>query len=137
MVPFIDQPFVVYGTLRAGARNQDLWDRLAVPTQGILPGYRLVVPPLSTFPVILPGDPTDEVVVDILHARSARTWLQMIAKFDRLEGHPYFYERRETKVLQVADQEWLNGWVYEPVDPYLLSGTVVPSGDWLNQDAVV
>jgi gamma-glutamylcyclotransferase (GGCT)/AIG2-like uncharacterized protein YtfP len=48
--------------------------------------------------------------------------------FDRLEGHPHLYCRKEVPVL-MDDGSEIKAWVYEAVS-VTKQNTLVPSGDW-------
>lgn len=95
----------VYGTLKTGYGN----NRLMVADNAILldkdcftaPGYRLFS--FGSFPGMALGE-------SMVHGELWR--VNDISSFDRLEGHPHFYERQEIELLAPPEND-------EPVYAYI------------------
>jgi gamma-glutamylcyclotransferase (GGCT)/AIG2-like uncharacterized protein YtfP len=132
LVPVL--PVAVYGTLRVGQPNADLWDGKAVASTGwAIRGYRLVGAGRG-FPYAVPADEDEKIVVDLLALYTADA-VATLARLDRLEGVPHHYDR----VLAAAERHPRDGrydlatvWLYVPVHAEVGRwGDPIPSGDWV------
>jgi gamma-glutamylcyclotransferase (GGCT)/AIG2-like uncharacterized protein YtfP len=131
-------PFFVYGTLRPGEVNHDLFlrgrTRFEVP--GRLPGTVLYEGPGYPYAVEEPGG---GVVRGELVTAHPEAYAELLAELDRLEdyvpGDPRsLYERVERKVVRDADGAAVRAWVYvaaPAVAARLRSrGRPIAGGDW-------
>lgn len=120
-------PIAVYGTLRPGGGADYLWKGMQTRIDhGTVPGYRLVTH--GPYPFAL-ADPTDRIVVDVL-TFDWDTFDRVLARLDRLEGHPSFYARRIVTAT-LDDGERVDCWLYVPVNERDYVGlTPVPGNDW-------
>jgi gamma-glutamylcyclotransferase (GGCT)/AIG2-like uncharacterized protein YtfP len=105
-------PIAVYGTLRPGCGNDQLWKGLAEPIDDsnlLIFGYRLVS--FGAFPYAIP-DP-DEVSIGCLLVARPGCWPELIRRCDRLEGVPVHYIREEA-LVQRANHTTEFAWIYTP-----------------------
>lgn len=123
----LSTPYAVYGTLRSGQHNADLWDGLAKSVRtDTLDGYRLVTN--GGFPYALPAK-GERIVIEIIRPiddLKAQRLLRM--NLDRLEGYPSFYDR-----YVVTSASGTDCWMYVPADDHdrLSRLTAVTDNDWL------
>ncbi|MFF0444965.1 gamma-glutamylcyclotransferase family protein [Streptomyces sp. NPDC004609] len=133
-------PFFVYGTLRPGHHNHDLFlhGRTVAEEPAALPEAVLYHGPGYPYAVETPGDSRAVVVGDLLTAAPGR-YGALLAVLDELEqcdapGHPgNLYERVARHVLR-SDGTPVRAWVYiaaAGVTARLRAGgTPIPGGDW-------
>ncbi|MFI9818932.1 gamma-glutamylcyclotransferase family protein [Streptomyces sp. NPDC052013] len=130
-------PFFVYGTLRPGEVNHDLFlrGRTLAEEPGRLPGAVLYDGPGYPYAVEEPGG----VVSGELITAREEEYTALLAELDRLEdyapGDPRnLYERVEREVLRTADGTAVRAWVYvaAPAVAARLRGRGKPieGGDW-------
>ncbi|WLW55160.1 gamma-glutamylcyclotransferase family protein [Streptomyces sp. YU58] len=134
-------PFFVYGTLRPGEANHDLFLRghtlSELPAR--LPDAMLYAGPGYPYAVEQPGSAVHGDLVTAL----PDTYTDLLAALDRLEeytpGDPRnLYERVERKVTLLPDGPRVPAWVYLAA-PTLTThlrthGTPIPSGNWRSRD---
>ncbi|GGX25474.1 gamma-glutamylcyclotransferase [Streptomyces malachitofuscus] len=108
-------PFFVYGTLRPGERNHDLFlrGRTLSEEPGRLPGATLYEGPGYPYAVEEPGG---AVGGELVTARP-EAYAGLLAELDRLEeyvpgGPRNLYERVVREVLRAADGTAVRAWVY-------------------------
>lgn len=132
-------PFFVYGTLRPGEGNHDLYlrGRTCSEEPGRLTGAVLYDGPGYPYVVEQPGG---EVLGDLVTALPEE-YGRLLRELDRLEeyvpGDPRnLYERVGRDVVR-ADGSRVRAWVYLAASPVAarlrIRGTVIPGGDWLNR----
>lgn len=109
-------PFFVYGTLRPGERNHDLFlrGRTLREEPGRLPGATLYEGPGYPYAVEEPDSGT--VAGELVTARP-EAYVELLAELDRLEeyvpgGRRNLYERVIREVLREADGTPVRAWVY-------------------------
>lgn len=96
----------VYGTLRQGYHNHHLLaNALLVGAGETLESYRMVC---DGIPYVLPGDTPEG---HRIHVEVYAVTDDELESMDRLEGHPGWYERTETKVL-LSNGMVVNSWLY-------------------------
>jgi gamma-glutamylcyclotransferase (GGCT)/AIG2-like uncharacterized protein YtfP len=109
----------VYGSLRRGQYNHSVLAGASFVGRGVLPGATML--DLGSFPAVVLGGPEPGPVVGEVYDAPP----DVLARLDRLEGHPTFYRRTPT-LLQDGST----------VDTYLYqAGTheaypIVHGGDW-------
>ncbi|EST24193.1 gamma-glutamylcyclotransferase family protein [Streptomyces roseochromogenus] len=131
-------PFFVYGTLRPGEANHDLFlrGRTAAEEGARLPGAALYDGPGFPYAVEEPGRAvvSGELVTALPEAHD-----QLLAELDQLEeyvpGDPRnLYERVARDVVRTADGTPVRAWVYlaapRMADRLRARGTRIESGDW-------
>ncbi|MGW3205192.1 gamma-glutamylcyclotransferase family protein [Streptomyces sp. NPDC001135] len=130
-------PFFVYGTLRPGEANHDLFlrGRTASAEPARLPGAELYDGPGYPYAVECPrGGIRGELVT----ARP-ETYTELLAALDRLEeyapGDPRnLYERVALDVVRTADGTTARAWVYLAAPRIAArlrsTGTPIDGGDW-------
>ncbi|WP_234330905.1 gamma-glutamylcyclotransferase family protein [Streptomyces sp. NRRL F-4474] len=135
-------PFFVYGTLRPGEVNHDLFlrGRTASEEPAALPDAVLYDGPGYPFAVHRPGA---TVVGELITAEPA-AYRQLLAELDRLEeyegpGRPgNVYDRFAREALR-PDGTTVRAWVYlaSPLIARDLRerGREIPGGDWFNRSA--
>ncbi|MFE2127923.1 gamma-glutamylcyclotransferase family protein [Streptomyces amritsarensis] len=135
-------PFFVYGTLRPGEVNHDLFlrGRTASEEPATLPDAVLYDGPGYPFAVHRPGA---TVVGELITAEPA-AYRQLLAELDRLEeyegpGRPgNVYDRIAREALR-PDGTTVRAWVYlaSPLIARDLRerGREIPGGDWFNRSA--
>ncbi|MFJ5560273.1 gamma-glutamylcyclotransferase family protein [Streptomyces sp. NPDC093250] len=108
-------PFFVYGTLRPGERNHDLFlrGRTLSEEPGRLPGATLYEGPGYPYAVEEPGGTVSGELVTAL----PEAYPGLLAELDRLEGYVpggprNLYERVVREVLREADGTAVRAWVY-------------------------
>ncbi|MFF4396695.1 gamma-glutamylcyclotransferase family protein [Streptomyces sp. NPDC001480] len=133
-------PFFVYGTLRPGEGNHDLFLRGRTRSEepGRLPGAVLYDGPGYPYVVEQPGGEVRGDLVTVLPEEYGR----LLRELDRLEeyvpGHPRnLYERVGRNVVR-ADGSTVHAWVYIAA-PHVAArlrarGWLIASGDWLARD---
>ena len=133
-------PFFVYGTLRPGEPNHDLFlrGRTHSEERARLHGAALYDGPGYPYAVEVPGSVT---VGELVIARP-EAYPQLLSELDRLEeyapGDPHsLYERVEREVTRDADGKSVPAWVYlaaPTVTARLRThGKLIEGGDWLNR----
>jgi gamma-glutamylcyclotransferase (GGCT)/AIG2-like uncharacterized protein YtfP len=131
-------PFFVYGTLRPGEVNHDLFlrGRTRSEVPGRLSGAVLYEGPGYPYAVEEPGD---GVVCGELVTAHPETYAELLAELDRLEdyvpGDPRsLYERVERKVVRDADGATVRAWVYVAAPAVAARlrtrGRPIAGGDW-------
>ncbi|MDH6627597.1 gamma-glutamylcyclotransferase (GGCT)/AIG2-like uncharacterized protein YtfP [Streptomyces sp. LBL] len=131
-------PFFVYGTLRPGEINHDLFLRGRTRSEepARLTGAALYDGPGYPYAVEEPGAVVSGEIVTALPERYG----ELLADLDRLEeyvpGSPRnLYERVERRVVRVADGSAVRAWVYvaaPAVTAWLRTrGKPIEGGDWL------
>jgi gamma-glutamylcyclotransferase (GGCT)/AIG2-like uncharacterized protein YtfP len=131
-------PFFVYGTLRPGEVNHDLFlrGRTRSEVPGRLSGAVLYEGPGYPYAVEEPGD---GVVYGELVTAHPETYAELLAELDRLEdyvpGDPRsLYERVERKVVRDADGAAVRAWVYVAAPAVAARlrtrGRPIAGGDW-------
>jgi gamma-glutamylcyclotransferase (GGCT)/AIG2-like uncharacterized protein YtfP len=133
-------PFFVYGTLRPGEPNHDLFlrGRTRAEEPGRLTGAVLYDGPGYPYAVEEPGG--REVRGELVTARP-ETYDELLGALDRLEecetpGDPRnLYERVARDVVRTADGSAVRAWVYLAAPPVAArlraGGRRIGSGDWL------
>ena len=138
--PSTPLPFFVYGTLRPGEPNHDLFlrGRTASEERARLHGAALYDGPGYPYAVEAPGS----VIVGELVTARPESHPQLLRELDRLEdyapGDPAnLYERVERRVTRDADGTSVRAWVYlaaPAVTARLRThGKLIEGGDWLNR----
>ena len=133
-------PFFVYGTLRPGESNHDLFlrGRTESEERGRLHGAALYDGPGYPYAVEAPGS----VIVGELVTARPEAYPQLLRELDRLEdyapGDPAnLYERVERRVTRDTDGTAVRAWVYlaaSTVTARLRThGKLIEGGDWLNR----
>jgi gamma-glutamylcyclotransferase (GGCT)/AIG2-like uncharacterized protein YtfP len=131
-------PFFVYGTLRPGEVNHDLFlrGRTRSEVPGRLSGAVLYEGPGYPYAV---EEPDDGVVYGELVTAHPETYAELLAELDRLEdyvpGDPRsLYERVERKVVRDADGAAVRAWVYVAAPAVAARlrtrGRPIAGGDW-------
>jgi len=132
--PSIDRtrrPVAVYGTLRPGQGNDRLWHGVldADPDPVVVPGYALHDG--GGFPAAV-ADPERSLVASVLRAGPDvpdDAWHAVLARLDRLEGYPGWYDR-----VTVSTATGEEVWMYAMTDPANVARwsalPLVPDGDW-------
>jgi len=131
-------PFFVYGTLRPGEVNHDLFlrGRLCSEEPGRLAGALLYDGPGYPYAVEEAGG---TVAGELLTPR-ADAYAELLAALDELEeytpGDPRnLYERVAREVIRAADGTPVRAWVYVAAPPVAARlrarGKLIESGDWL------
>lgn len=128
-------PFFVYGTLRPGEYNHDLFlkGRTAAEEPARLPCALLYDGPGYPYAV---RRGTAHIVGDLVHAAPGR-YGELLSVLDRLEdysgpGHPLnLYEREACDVVRVRDGATVRAWVYVAAARTEL-GAPIDGGDWLS-----
>ncbi|MFD9409204.1 gamma-glutamylcyclotransferase family protein [Streptomyces sp. NPDC059989] len=139
-VPPVPLPFFVYGTLRPGEVNHDLFlrGRTTAEEPASLPDTALYDGPGYPFAVHSPGS----AVVGELITAAPGAYGELLAALDRLEeyegpGRPgNIYDRIAREALRPGGTP-VRAWVYL-ASPLLArdlreSGTEIPGGDWLKR----
>ncbi|MDG4864991.1 gamma-glutamylcyclotransferase [Streptomyces sp. T-3] len=132
-------PFFVYGTLRPGEHNHDLFlrGRVAAEEPGLLTGAVLYEGPGYPYAVEAPGG---EVRGELVSARP-EAYPALLAELDRLEdyapGDPQsLYLRVAREVTRTASGTPVLAWVYVAAPAVTARlrahGTPIEGGDWLN-----
>ncbi|MGJ5751251.1 gamma-glutamylcyclotransferase (GGCT)/AIG2-like uncharacterized protein YtfP [Streptomyces puniciscabiei] len=133
-------PFFVYGTLRPGEANHDLFlrGRIAAEEPARLPGAALYDGPGYPYAVERPGG---EVRGELITPRP-ESYAELLAALDRLEEHApgdsrNLYERVARDVIRTADGTPTLAWVYLAAPPVAArlraTGTPIEGGDWLSR----
>ncbi|MEV6505850.1 gamma-glutamylcyclotransferase family protein [Streptomyces sp. NPDC051642] len=138
--PSTPLPFFVYGTLRPGQPNHDLFLRGRTESEepGRLHGTALYDGPGYPYAVEAPGS----VIVGELVTARPEAYPQLLRELDRLEdyapGDPAnLYERVERQVTRDTDRTPVRAWVYlaaPTVTARLRThGKLIEGGDWINR----
>ncbi|MEW1830234.1 gamma-glutamylcyclotransferase family protein [Streptomyces sp. NPDC088196] len=133
-------PFFVYGTLRPGEPNHDLFlrGRTHSEERARLHGAALYDGPGYPYAVEAPG----AVIVGELVTAHPEAYPQLLRELDRLEeyapGDPRnLYERVERRVVREADGTVVRAWVYLAAPTVAAGlrthGKLIEGGDWLNR----
>ncbi|MEV6111505.1 gamma-glutamylcyclotransferase family protein [Streptomyces sp. NPDC052109] len=133
-------PFFVYGTLRPGEANHDLFlhGRTAAEEPARLPGAALYDGPGYPYAVERPGG---EVRGELVTARP-ETYDTLLAALDRLEEYApgdrrNLYERVARDVVRTTDGTSVRAWVYLAAPRVAAglraTGTPIEGGDWLSR----
>ncbi|MYT05660.1 gamma-glutamylcyclotransferase [Streptomyces sp. SID5470] len=131
-------PFFVYGTLRPGEANHDLFLRGRIRSEepGRLTGALLYDGP--GYPYAVEG--AGGTVAGELVTPRADAYAELLAALDELEeyrpGDPRnLYERVAREVIRTADGTPVRAWVYVAAPPVATRlrarGRPIESGDWL------
>ncbi|MEU0271986.1 gamma-glutamylcyclotransferase [Streptomyces sp. NPDC006307] len=137
-------PFFVYGTLRPGEHNHDLFlrGRTAAEEPARLPGALLYDGP--GYPYLVrdagPGEVTGELeeVAGELVSAAPGEYAALLSVLDALEeylgpGHPLnLYEREVCDVRRTRDGRMVRAWVYVAA-PAARLGRPIAGGDWLSR----
>ncbi|MEU0374394.1 gamma-glutamylcyclotransferase family protein [Streptomyces sp. NPDC006283] len=133
-------PFFVYGTLRPGERNHDLFlrGRTTAERPAVLPGARLYEGPGYPYAVDDPGGPvavTGEAVT-----ATPEEYRRLLSALDQLEeytgrpGHPDNLYERVVRDIVLEDGTSVRAWVYVAAEHMARElrarGTPVDGGDW-------
>ncbi|MFF4320089.1 gamma-glutamylcyclotransferase family protein [Streptomyces sp. NPDC001568] len=130
-------PFFVYGTLRPGEVNHDLFlrGRTAAEEPAVLPDAALYEGPGYPYAVDRPGSATTGELITAL----PEAYGELLAALDLLEeyagpGHPgNLYDRVAREAVR-SDGVRVRAWVYLAAGPLARrltgSGTRIPGGDW-------
>ncbi|MER7563199.1 gamma-glutamylcyclotransferase family protein [Streptomyces sp. NPDC097941] len=132
-------PFFVYGTLRPGEANHDLFlrGRISSEEPGRLTGALLYDGPGYPYAVEGAGG---EVMGELVTPRTD-AYAELLAILDELEeytpGDPRnLYERVAREVTRTADGRAVRAWVYVAAPPVAARlrtrGRLIESGDWLS-----
>jgi gamma-glutamylcyclotransferase (GGCT)/AIG2-like uncharacterized protein YtfP len=138
--PSTPLPFFVYGTLRPGEPNHDLFLRGRTDSEerARLHGAALYDGPGYPYAVEAPG----AVIVGELVTARPEAYPQLLRDLDRLEdyapGDPSnLYERVERRVTRDVDGTTVRAWVYlaaPSVTARLRThGKLIEGGDWINR----
>ncbi|MFG2617902.1 gamma-glutamylcyclotransferase family protein [Streptomyces sp. NPDC048507] len=130
-------PFFVYGTLRPGEVNHDLFlrGRTTAEEPASLPGAVLYEGPGYPYAVERPGS----AVAGELITASPQAYGELLTALDRLEeyrgpGRPDNLYDRLARVAVRPDGVRVRAWVYLAAAPLAgrlaRSGTEIPGGDW-------
>ncbi|MEU2716849.1 gamma-glutamylcyclotransferase family protein [Streptomyces sp. NPDC007205] len=133
-------PFFVYGTLRPGEANHNLYlrGRTASEEPARLPGAALYDGPGYPYAVERPGG---EVRGELVTARP-EAYPELLAALDHLEeyvpGDPRnLYERVARQVLHTTDGTAVEAWVYLAAPRVAArlraEGKLIEDGDWLSR----
>ncbi|MER6558751.1 gamma-glutamylcyclotransferase family protein [Streptomyces sp. NPDC001027] len=136
-------PFFVYGTLRPGQVNHDLFlhGRTVREEPARLPGAVLYDGPGYPYAVEEPGDAGPSVTGDLVTARP-EAYAHLLADLDRLEeyapGDPRnLYERVAREVTRTAGAAPVRAWVYVAAPAVAaglrVHGKPIAGGDWLTR----
>ncbi|MFF0089353.1 gamma-glutamylcyclotransferase family protein [Streptomyces canus] len=136
----VSLPFFVYGTLRPGEANHDLFLRGRIRSEepGRLTGALLYDGPGYPYAV----EETGGEVAGELVTPWADAYAELLAALDELEeytpGDPRnLYERVAREVTRTADGTAVRAWVYvaaPSVTAHLRArGKLIESGDWLSR----
>jgi gamma-glutamylcyclotransferase (GGCT)/AIG2-like uncharacterized protein YtfP len=132
-------PFFVYGTLRPGEANHDLFlrGRTASEEPARLPGAALYDGPGYPYAVERPGG---EIRGELVTARP-ESYADLLAALDRLEeyvpGDPRnLYERVAREAVRTTDGTPTRAWVYLAAPRVAAAlragGNLIEDGDWLS-----
>ncbi|WP_053851251.1 gamma-glutamylcyclotransferase family protein [Streptomyces sp. NRRL B-24085] len=130
-------PFFVYGTLRPGEVNHDLFlrGRVRCEEPGRLTGALLYDGPGYPYAV----EESQGAVAGELVTPRADAYAELLAVLDELEeytpGNPHnLYERVAREVTRTADGTPVRAWVYVAAPPVAARlrarGKLIASGDW-------
>ncbi|WP_244217688.1 gamma-glutamylcyclotransferase family protein [Streptomyces carpinensis] len=133
-------PFFVYGTLRPGERNHDVFlrGRTRAVQPARLTGAVLYEGPGFPYAVVEPGG----VVLGELVTARPEKYEELVTALDRLEeyvaGDPRsLYERIEGEAVRAVDETAVRAWVYvagPAVTARLRAGgRLVQGGDWASR----
>ena len=114
----------VYGTLKKGFGNHRLLEKSHCLGEAYLPRTKMVN--LGAYPAVIAGG-KKEVMGEVYQVDE-----ETLARLDRLEGHPSFYERQQVRVfplLQGVDH-WLAWCYFMPQLSQVKHPTIVEDGIW-------
>ncbi|WP_418956930.1 gamma-glutamylcyclotransferase family protein [Streptomyces tritici] len=128
-------PFFVYGTLRPGEANHDLFlrGRTAAEEPALLSGAVLYDGPGYPYAALGDGRIAGELVT-----AAPGAYDRLLVVLDRLEdcfgpGHPRnLYERVRRDVVRLRDGATVPAWVYLAA-PAARTGPPIEGGDWLRR----
>ncbi|MFJ7160110.1 gamma-glutamylcyclotransferase family protein [Streptomyces sp. NPDC101118] len=137
-------PFFVYGTLRPGEYNHDLFlrGRTAAEEPARLPGAVLYEGPGYPYAVELPAPAAGAGVVGELITPAAGQYRDLLDVLDRLEeyhgpGRPRNVYDRVPRQAVRPDGTPVPAWVYVAAGPVAAelraTGTLIAGGDWLRR----
>ena len=114
----------VYGTLKKGFVNHRLLEKANFLGEAYLPRTKMIH--LGAYPAVIAGG-TKEVMGEMYQIDDTT-----LARLDRLEGHPSFYERRQVKVFSVLPTvDTFIAWCYFlPQLTQVKRPTIIESGIW-------
>ncbi|MEU9985082.1 gamma-glutamylcyclotransferase family protein [Streptomyces sp. NPDC050856] len=128
-------PFFVYGTLRPGERNHELFlrGRTSAGEPARLAGVLLHDGPGHPYAVRGAGQVAGELI-----SAAPGGYGALLCVLDRLEGyagpgHPRnLYEREVCEAVRLRDGARVRAWVYLAA-PGAAPGAPIPGGDWLSR----
>ena len=114
----------VYGTLKKGFGNHRLLEKAHFLGEAYLRRTKMV--DLGAYPAVITGGKKD-VMGEIYQVDD-----ETLARLDRLEGHPSFYERRQVKVFSVFQNvDTFIAWCYfMPQLSQVKHPAVIEEGIW-------
>ncbi|MET7574264.1 gamma-glutamylcyclotransferase family protein [Streptomyces sp. NPDC005492] len=133
-------PFFVYGTLRPGEPNHDLFLRARTRSEERARLHDAVLYDGPGYPYAV-EDPGSVIVGDLVTARP-ESYPQLLRELDRLEdytpGDPRnLYERVAREVTRDADGTAVRAWVYLAAPSVTAAlrahGKLIEGGDWLDR----
>ena len=113
---------IVYGTLMSGCGNHGFLKGSTYCGKIRIKGFSMVS--LGSFPAVTETGVSEDSVVGEVYEVDWNT----IRRIDRLEGHPFFYQRKRIPIqLNVGGHNIKEAWIYLQDNP---KGTSVSNGDW-------
>ena len=136
MESFLEPPFFVYGTLRAGQANAHLLHgAIRRSRPAILSGAQMW--DLGRYPMIIESD-GGQIAGELIEIEAAR-YAAVLKSLDRLEGvngaapqSPAALYRRLRRTVEV-EGEMIEAWVYFGRESLARRGRLVENGDWLRR----
>lgn len=111
----------VYGSLLSGFGNHRLLEQSNFLGQSEITGFEMYS--LGGFPVICPVENKSVVQAEIYQVDDTT-----MARLDRLEGYPNFYNRQEVSVQVAGKVE--SAWVYFMSNPPNYAQDKIETGSW-------